>query len=467
MNKWGKPLQVGTIGGGEETKEEPKEAVEEDTDDGADDAFFGEGMPFGDPYWYQDFHSPFYNDSHRRLRKAMRKWVEKEIMPNVFKWDEEKILPDSLVKAAAEAGVLAACVTEYPHEYTKVPILFGAVDPKEFDPFHMAIVVDELARCASGGVMWGLIGGLGIGLPPVMHFGPEAMKKRVIADCVEGRKRICLAITEPSGGSDVANITTVAKKTEDGKHYIVNGEKKWITNGIWADYFTVAVRTGGKGMGGISLLLIEKDMPGVKTRRMDCTGVWSSGTTYITFEDVKVPVENIIGKENQGFKCIMSNFNGERMGIVIQANRLARVCYEEALKYSHKRHAFGEPLFGNPLIRNKLAHMARQIEATHAWMELGLYNAKMMEDRQTAMLRLGGTAALLKAQATQTLAFCSGEAVQIFGGLGYTRGGVGEKVERIAREVRAYSIPGGSEEVMLELGMRQSVKVAQVLGAKL
>jgi alkylation response protein AidB-like acyl-CoA dehydrogenase len=119
-----------------------------------------------------------------------------------------------------------------------------------------------------------------------------------------GEKIICLAITEPSAGSDVANIKTEAKKSPDGKHFIVNGEKKWITNGIFADYFSVAVRTGppGSGMKGISMLLIEKTMPGVKTRRMDCEGVWPSGTTYVTFEDVKVPVENLIGAENEGFK---------------------------------------------------------------------------------------------------------------------------------------------------------------------
>jgi alkylation response protein AidB-like acyl-CoA dehydrogenase len=158
----------------------------------------------------------------------------------------------------------------------------------------------------------------------------------------------------------------------------VNGEKKWITNGAWADYFTVAVRTGDAGMSGISLLLIERTMPGVKTRRMDCSGVWSSGTAYITFEDVKVPKENLIGKENQGFKYIMYNFNHERLGICIQSTRFARVCYEEALKYAHKRKTFGKRLVDHPVIRNKLAHMARQIEATHAWMESLIFQTKTM-----------------------------------------------------------------------------------------
>jgi alkylation response protein AidB-like acyl-CoA dehydrogenase len=125
-----------------------------------------------------------------------------------------------------------------------------------------------------------------------------------------GEKVICLAITEPTAGSDVANLKCTAKKTADGKHYIVNGEKKWITNGVFADYFTTAVRTGGPGMGGVSMLLIERSA-GVKTTQMKCMGVWPSGTTYVTFEDVLVPVENLIGKENEGFKYIMYNFNHE------------------------------------------------------------------------------------------------------------------------------------------------------------
>jgi alkylation response protein AidB-like acyl-CoA dehydrogenase len=148
--------------------------------------------------------------------------------------------------------------------------------------------------------VWGLFIGLCIGLPPVLRFGSSYLQEKVCKATLSGEKIIVLAVTEPYAGSDVANIQTTAKKTADGKHYIVNGEKKWITNGIWADFFTVAVRTGGSGMGGISLLLIERGFGGVKTTQMACQGVWASGTTYVTFEDVKVPVENLIGKENEG-----------------------------------------------------------------------------------------------------------------------------------------------------------------------
>nr|KAJ3411293.1 hypothetical protein HK105_002662 [Polyrhizophydium stewartii] len=427
---------------------------------------FGDMVPFGDPYWYSDWHSPYYNESHRRLRSYVRNFVEKEIMPNCFEWDEAKKLPRELFLKAGAAGLLQFIGgSPFPHEYAAAPLPVGLKE-SEIDGFHEFIVADELARCGSGGVLWGLVGGLGIGLPPVIHFGSDYLKKKVVQDCVAGRKNICLAITEPEAGSDVANLVTTAKKTDDGKFYIVNGSKKWITNGVFADYFTVAVRTGGPGMNGISLLLIERTMPGVATRHMPCSGVWASGTSYVTFEDVKVPVENLIGKENKGFRSIMYNFNHERMGIAIQATRFARVCVEESMKYAHKRKTFGKKLIDHPVIRNKLGHMVRQVEATHAWMETLIYQAtRMPADLQ--MLKLGGPIALLKAQSTQTMEYCAREASQIFGGLSYSRGGQGEKVERLYREVRAYAIPGGSEEIMIDLGIRQSVKVAQFMGAKL
>jgi alkylation response protein AidB-like acyl-CoA dehydrogenase len=149
-----------------------------------------------------------------------------------------------------------------------------------------------------------------------LYYGSNYLKEKVCGPTLRGDKIICLAITEPYAGSDVASLRCEAKLTPDGRHYIVNGEKKWITNGVFADFFTVAVRTGGAGMGGLSMMLLERGMPGITTRQMQCSGVWPSGTTYITFEDVKVPVENLIGKEGEGFKYIMSNFNHERFGFL-------------------------------------------------------------------------------------------------------------------------------------------------------
>jgi alkylation response protein AidB-like acyl-CoA dehydrogenase len=209
-------------------------------------------------------------------------------------------VPDTIYKQMGERGYLAGLLgIKYPTHLS--PNRVKAVAPEKWDLFHELIITDEISRAGSGGLVWNLIGGFGIGCPPLVKYGKKELVKRIVPGILAGDKRICLAITEPDAGSDVANLTCEAKLSEDGKHYIVNGEKKWITNAIWSDYFTTAVRTGGPGMDGVSLLLIERS-EGVSTRKMDCQGVWSSGTTYITFEDVKVPVGNLIGKENQGFK---------------------------------------------------------------------------------------------------------------------------------------------------------------------
>uniref|UniRef100_A0A6B2L534 Acyl-CoA dehydrogenase n=1 Tax=Arcella intermedia TaxID=1963864 RepID=A0A6B2L534_9EUKA len=424
-------------------------------------------VPYGDPTWYQGWNSPYYKESHYRFREYVRKFVDAKITPFCHEWDESRALPKELYLDCAASGLLPAVLGgPWPVDLVGDDIAGGLIKASEFDAFHELILLDEFSRCGSGGVGWGLFGGLAIGLPPIIHFGSPELRQRVAIPCLKGEKVICLAITEPTGGSDVANLMCEARKTPDGKHYIVNGEKKWITNGVFADFFTVAVRTGGPGHRGLSFLLIEKTMKGVTTRPMKCSGVWPSGTTYITFEDVMVPVENLIGEENSGFKYIMYNFNHERFQIIAQANRLARVCLEVAMKYSVKRKTFGKRLIEHGVIRNKLAHMAKQVECNHAMLEQVTYQLCTMSHDE-ARKKLGGPIALLKAQTTQTFELCAREASQILGGLAYTRGGQGEKVERLYREVRAYAIPGGSEEIMLDLAVKMALKEAIKNQAKL
>lgn len=422
---------------------------------------FGEMNAFGDPSWYQAFNNPgYYNDTHKKLRQTVREFVEEEVMGNVHEWDEAGQIPQEVYKKIARQGLLALTVGR------PWPKKFIGDCPLGYEPdyFHELICYDELARCGSGGFMWGLAGGLVIGLPPVLKWATEEVKARVVPAVLTAEKVICLAITEPTAGSDVASLKASAVK--NGDHYVLNGEKKWITNGIFAEYFTVAVRTGSPkdGRKGLSLLLVERGMGGVNTRKMKCSGVWSSGTTYITFEDVKVPVTNLIGKEGEGFKMIMSNFNHERFAICAMTNRFSRVCMEEALKFANKRKTFGKTLIQHDVIRWKFAEMARQIESTHAWLETVTYQLQTMNHMEATM-KLGGTTALLKVQCTKVFEYCAREAAQIFGGLAYTRGGQGEKVERLSREVRAMAVPGGSEEVMLDLGIRQTKKLSEMAQA--
>ncbi|KAI9349853.1 putative acyl-CoA dehydrogenase [Zopfochytrium polystomum] len=433
------------------------------------DGPFGSLIAFADPSWYQDWESPYHKPSHKRLRAWARKVIDTHVSPYVYEWEQAGQVPQSVYKKLAQCGFLSGTTGTMPWPkdglggFKNPP---GGVPAEEWDPFHELILGDELSRCASSGVGAAINLGPSIALPPVMLFGPDWMRKKVEFEVLQGEKTIALAITEPYAGSDVANITATATLSKDGSHYVLNGEKKWITNGVWADYFVVAARTGGPGMGGISLLLAERGMEGLNTRPIHCQGNVGAGTAYVTFDNVKVPAKNLIGKENKGFKCIMHNFNHERIGIVVNALRFSRICYEDALKHANRRRTFGKLLFEHGVIRNKLAHMARQIEATQAWLDSLLYQSMKM-DPQTAAIKLGGPTALLKAQSTVCVEYCAREASQIFGGLGYTKGGLGERVERIYRDVRGLAIPGGSEEIMLDLGIRQAVKVSQLQGAKL
>ncbi|MCO5586887.1 hypothetical protein L7F22_040832 [Adiantum nelumboides] len=306
-------------------------------------------------------------------------------------------------------------------------------------------------------------GGLAYGAGPIVHFGSDELQKRYLPDLLTGKKRICLAITEPRAGSDVAGLGTTAELTKDGKHYIVNGEKKWITNGIYSDYFTTAVRTSGKpgDFKGITFLVIPKGK-GVETRKMEIMGGGASGTTFVTYDDVKVPVENIIGKEGEAFKYIMYNFLHERLTIVYIAARLSRICIADVLEHAMRRKAFGKPLIEQPVVRYKIALMARKAEALAAYTESTVYQASQMSIEE-ANAKLGGQVALLKAHATSEIEFIANEAVKLMGGFGITKGGPGTRIEMIFREFKALQIPGGSEDVMLDLGVRQALKEASRL----
>ena len=291
---------------------------------------------------------------------------------------------------------------------------------------------------------------LGIALPPILAVGSDYLKQKVARACITGEKVICLAVTEPYAGSDVAGIRTTAVR--DGDHYVVNGIKKFITAGMYADYFTTAVRTGGEGMGGVSLLLIEKGMKGVTCSRLKTQGWASSSTTLVRLEDVRVPVRNLIGQENRGFIPIMLNFNQERFGGVIAATRFARDCLSDASKYAAKRMTFGKPLRSHQVIRTKLAEMARTVESCQALTEqLAFLIQSGADDRL-----VGARIMLAKVHCTRAVEFCAREASQVFGGNAYLRQGVGERVERIYREVRVLAIGGGSEEIMLDSAARLS-----------
>ncbi len=375
--------------------------------------------------------SPHYGDTHEAVSDSVRTFVNREIMPHVDQWENAGELPRDLHRKASEAGLIGL---GYPTDY--------GGSGEGFDIFHSLVQSEELCRPGAGGIPASLMTH-GIGLPPILAMGSEALKQRIAPDVLAGDKIICLGITEPGGGSDVANLRTKAERT--GDRYVINGEKTLITSGMRADYITLAVRTGDAGLGGVSLLLVETEREGVSRTRLDKMGWHSSDTATIHFDNVEVPLDNLIGPENQGFGGIMRNFNGERLGMAQQAAAYARVCFEDALDWARERETFGRPLVTRQAIRHKLARMLQMIQASQAMID---HAAWTVQNNCAAP----GDFALLKTQATQTMEYCAREACQILGGASFVRG---SRVERIYREVRVMAIGGGSEEIMYDLASRQ------------
>ena len=373
--------------------------------------------------------SPFYTADHEAFRDVVRRFVQAEIEPFAHEWDEAGTFPRALYEKAAAIGLLGL---GFPEEY-------GGT---EVDRFMWIVAVQELARAGAGGVSASLKSN-SIGAPPIANAGSEDLKRRVLPDILAGKKISALAITEPGGGSDVANLRTTAKR--DGDSYIVNGEKTFITSGMRADYITTAVRTGGEGPGGVSLLLIPGDSIGLSRTSLKKMGWWASDTATLHFDDCRVPAENLIGEEGAGFKIIMRNFNTERLTMAAGCTAAARTCLDEAIAYAKQRHTFGKPLTGHQVIRHKLVDMAQRVAASQAMLEMLAWRLEQGENPVADIC-------MLKNQATQTMAFCATEAVQIFGGAGYMRG---VKVERIYRDVKVNQIGGGTEEIMKDLASRQ------------
>ena len=372
---------------------------------------------------------PFYTAEHDAFRDQVRRFVAREIEPYASQWDEAEAFPRELYRKAADIGLIGL---GFPEEHGGVPA----------DRFMWIIATQELARPGAGGISASLMSHA-IGTPPIVNAGSPELKARVLPGIFAGETISALAITEPGGGSDVANLRTTARR--DGDHYVVRGEKTFITSGMRADLYTVAVRTGGEGPGGVSLILIERDAPGFSRTPLKKMGWWASDTATLHFDDVRVPVGNLLGAEGEGFKIIMRNFNHERLTMAAGCIAMARVCLDEARSYAKERVTFGKPLTQHQVIRHKLVDMAQKVAASQAWLEMLTWRLEQGENPVAEIC-------MLKNQATQTMAFCASEGVQIFGGAGYTRGA---KVERIYREVKVNAIGGGTEEIMKDLASRQ------------
>lgn len=376
-------------------------------------------------------YTEYFNDTHEEVRRTIRKIVAEHIAPHINEWEEAGTFPLEIYKIFGDAGLSGIGYPEALGGYG------------EGDVFLKIAASEEMMRSGSGGLVASL-GSLDIGLPPIVKWGSEEMKLRVVPPVLRGEKIAALAITEPSGGSDVANIKTRA--VSDGDYYRVTGSKVFITSGIRADYYTVAVRTGGDGYGGISLLLMEKGMPGFTTGQpLKKHGWWASDTAELFFDDVKVPKANLIGSENAGFFVIMTNFQMERLNLAVMANMTSQMALEESLRYVQEREAFGKKLSKLQVIRHKLADMATEVEASREFTY-----------RVAARIQAGIPAvkevSMAKNFATRVSDKVTYEAVQIFGGMGFMRESL---VERLSRDNRILSIGGGTHEIMNEVIAKQ------------
>ena len=389
-------------------------------------------MPWGDPAWYSDLNSPYYNETHRRLRDNIRKYMDEHVLPHSLEWEEKGDVPREEALRYAQSGIAFDDVPDV-YRPAHIPKLAG-ISPDQHDAFHLLVSVDETAR-VEGGVMIALSGASTIGVPPILHYGTPEQKAKWLPGLFSWKTSFSLGITEPNGGSDVANLVTKAEKTADGKFYVVNGAKKWITGSPWATHMTTAVRTGGPGASGVSVLVIPMDAPGVSRRKIYNSGQNAGGASFVDLDDVRVPVENRLGEENKGFQIVMKNFNKERYVLAVQCNRKSRTCLALSFEYAFQRKTFGKPLIANQVIRRKLAELAHRVEAHWAWLEQIAFHVKSLplgwQDPAIA-----SRIALLKIQGGQILELAAREAQQIFGGAGYQKGGRGATVEQITRDLR-------------------------------
>ena len=370
---------------------------------------------------------PWSTPERQQLRRLVQQFTKREIAPHLTEWEEAGELPRSLHQATAAAGILGI----------GFPETAGGSGGNAIDS---AIVAEEIL---AGGGSTGLLASLfthGIALPHIVANGSADLIERYARPTLAGKLIGSLGITEPGGGSDVAGLRTRAVRNED--HYVVNGSKTFITSGVRADFVTTAVRTGGPGHSGVSLLVIDQDTPGFEvSRRLDKMGWRCSDTAELSFTDVHVSLTNLVGAENSGFVQIMQQFQFERLTLAVQAYATAMRALDLAIGWARDRETFGRPLASHQVIRHKLAEMARQADVARTYTRAVMQRWLDGEDCVTEV-------SMAKNTAVYACDWVVNEAVQIFGGMGYMRD---SEVERHYRDARILGIGGGANEIMNEV----------------
>lgn len=323
-------------------------------------------------------HQYYFTEDHELFRQSLKDFLAKEIMPNISQWEAERRTPRNIYKRFGEMGYLGMM---YPEKY-------GGLN---LDTFYMVVYVEEMVKLNSGGFNTALGAHAGLALKHINAEGNEAQKQKYLVPGIKGESIGCLAITEPGGGSDVARLQT--KAIRKGDHFIVNGSKTFISNGVYSDYIVAAVRTGGEGAKGVSLLIIDRDAPGVSANKLRKLGWHASDTGEIHFDEVKVPVENLLGEEGRGFPYIMQHFVSERLDMALIGVCQAELAINYALQYMSERKAFGRSINQFQVLRHRIAQLSSEVMMNKAFV-YSLF--KRYEDgdyivKEAAMAKLVGT----------------------------------------------------------------------------
>jgi len=373
--------------------------------------------------------TPPFNVEHDELRESIRGFLDRELAPHAQQWEADEWFPNEVFGKLATQGLLGL---KYPAE----------LGGQGGDYLHEAVLVEELARIGSGGTAAGIGAHVNIATPPIWKFGTDEQKQRYLAPAIKGEKIGALGITEPDAGSDVAALRTKAERVDGG--FLVNGEKTYITNGVRADFIVTAVKTKETTPPArhhdISFLIVDRG-EGVTSAKLRKLGWAASDTATISYEDVFVPQENLLGELHDGFKLIMANFQWERLAMALGAVGAMRLAYERTAQYARERSAFGRPLSKHQAIRHKLADLATQAYTARCVTYDALRRFVAGEEplREVTMAKL----------ATQRASYeLMDECLQIHGGAGYMRE---YWVERAARDARLGPIGGGSDEIMREI----------------
>jgi acyl-CoA dehydrogenase len=385
--------------------------------------------------------SIWHTPEREQLRKTVRAFAEREVLPHVDEWERIGELPRELHRTAGEAGLLGAGFPE-------------SVGGGGGDGADSVIICEEMHHAGSPGGVFASLFTCGIAVPHMIASGDQRLIDTYVRPTLRGDKIGSLAITEPGGGSDVGHLTTRAVR--DGDDYIINGAKTYITSGVRADYVVTAARTGGPGAAGVSLIVVDKGTPGFEvTRKLDKMGWRSSDTAELSYTDVRVPVGNLIGGENTGFAQIAGAFVSERVGLAAQAYASAQRCLDLTVAWCRNRETFGRPLISRQQVQNTLAEMARRIDVArvyaHNLVEQQLAGAASAATSDTVRPSLITQVCFAKNTAVEAGEWVAHQAVQLFGGMGYM---TESEVERQYRDMRIIGIGGGTTEILTALAAK-------------